>query len=259
VRRRELLELLKSTAYAWFETYRPLIEAADPGLDVSEVDTHYNTILQSTAKSASRNTYLNAIRSATNSLIALRQATLSASAPKSMNEHDDLAPDFSALADDTEMREILVRRWLECCKCVKADAHLAAIVMMGGLLEALLMACADRLPNKARLLGASSAPKDRSSGKTLNYQEWSLDSYIKVARELGWITESARGVAEGLRDYRNYVHPGKEHRHGIILGLNDSSMFWEVVKALARQLLLSASQARGEADTSRDRSGDVKR
>ena len=44
-----------------------------------------------------------------------------------------------------------------------------------------------------------------------------------------------------LTEYRNYIHPEKERRHGVVLALNDSTMFWSVTKALVRQLLLSAS------------------
>lgn len=44
-----------------------------------------------------------------------------------------------------------------------------------------------------------------------------------------------------LKEYRNYIHPEKERRHSVVLALNDSSMFWQVTKALARQLLLSAA------------------
>jgi hypothetical protein len=112
--------------------------------------------------------------------------------------------------------------------------------MMGGLLEALFVARANKLPDKRALVNAVSAPKDKSPGKTLNYQEWMLDSYIKVARELNWITESAKDVADILKEYRNFIHPEKERRHGVVLALNDSSMFWQVTKALARQLLASA-------------------
>lgn len=112
--------------------------------------------------------------------------------------------------------------------------------MMGGLLEALFVARANKLPDKSALVNAASAPKDKSTGKTLNYQEWMLDSYIKVACELNWITESAKDVADVLKEYRNFIHPEKERRHGVVLALNDSSMFWQVTKALARQLLASA-------------------
>lgn len=141
------------------------------------------------------------------------------------------------------MREIITRRWNECRRCVGADAHLAAIVMMGGLLEALFVARANKMPDKNPLIKAKSAPKDKSTGKTLNYQEWMLDSYIKVAHELNWITESARDIADVLKGYRNYIHPEKERRHGVALAFNDSSMFWQVTKELVRQLLISAAAA----------------
>lgn len=138
------------------------------------------------------------------------------------------------------MRDILTRRWNECAKCVGADAHLAAIVMMGGLLEALFVARANKMPDKTPLVSATNAPKEKATGKTVNYQEWMLDSYIKVGFELKWITESAKDVADKLKEYRNFIHPAKELRYGVTLDLNDSSMFWQVTKALARQLLLSA-------------------
>jgi hypothetical protein len=68
-----------------------------------------------------------------------------------------------------------------------------------------------------------------------------LDSYIKVGHELGWITDSARQIADVLKEYRNYIHPAKELRHQVLLAHNDSAMFWQVTKALVRQLLLSAA------------------
>jgi hypothetical protein len=113
--------------------------------------------------------------------------------------------------------------------------------MMGGLLEALFVARANKMPAKDPLINAKSAPKDKATGKTLNYQEWMLDSYIKVAHELKWITESAKDIADVLKEYRNFIHPEKERRQGVVLALNDSSMFWQVTKALVRQLLMSAS------------------
>ena len=170
----------------------------------------------------------------------VRTAALVAPVEKQTANTDDLAPDFSPLAGNQEMRGILTRRWNECAKCVKADAHLAAIVMMGGLLEALFVARANKMPDKAPLTSAASAPKDKATGKTTNYENWMLDSYIKVGFELKWITESAKDLADTLKEYRNFIHPAKELRYGVTLGINDSSMFWQVTKALARQLLLSA-------------------
>lgn len=235
---------LKSTAYAWFNTHRQTIETNAPGLDLTTIDEHYTTVLSSTAKRAAKRTYLDALRECKKALITLRGQSLVAPASITVPETDDLAPDFSPVVGNVDMREILIRRWHECAKCVNAEAHLAAIVMMGGLLEALFVARANKMSDKQPLVDANAAPKDKDSGKTLDYTKWMLDSYIKVGHELGWISDSGKSVADVLKEYRNYIHPAKELRHGVQFEHNDSSMFWQVTKALARQLLMSASKPR---------------
>lgn len=231
---------LKATAQTWFHTHKLVVVAAAPNLDLATVDQHYTAILNATAKHAAKSTYLDALKDAKTALVAARTAALATPIAIPVANTDDLAPDFSPLAGNQEMRDILTRRWHECAKCVNVNAHLAAIVMMGGLLEALFVARANKMADKSPLTNAATAPKDRTTGKATNYQEWMLDSYIKVGCELKWITESAKDVADKLKEYRNFVHPAKELRYGVTLGFNDSSMFWQVTKALVRQLLLSA-------------------
>lgn len=237
------LAALKSTAYAWFKTHRPLVESHPSTVNLTEVNVHYQTILDSTDRFVVKKTYVTAIKQARNALTPIRAALLTSPRALASPDTDDLAPDFSPLAGSEEMREVLTRRWHECCKCVKAEAHLAAIVMMGGLLEALFVARANKLDTKDSLIKAASAPKDKRTAKTLNYQDWMLDSYIKVGYELSWITHSAMQVANILKEYRNYVHPEKELRHRVELAANDSAMFWQVTKQLARQLLMSTTGA----------------
>jgi hypothetical protein len=237
----EAIASLKATALAWFNTHRPVLTSCKIDVDLAAVDAAYKVVLDSTAKKATRTTYLKALLQAKDALVTLRAHVLTAPTILESEITEDTPPDFTPLAGNEEMRIILTRRWDECAKCVNAEAHLAAIVMMGGLLEALFVARANKMPVKAPLINATSAPKDKTTGKTVNYQEWMLDSYIKVGHELKWITNSAKDVADVLKEYRNYVHPEKERRHGIMLGLNDSDMFWVVTKALVRQLLLSAS------------------
>jgi hypothetical protein len=230
---------LKATAQTWFHTHKPIVTTGAPNVDLAAVDACFTTVLNATARYAAKSTYLNALKDVKEALIAARTAALTAPVIASAANTDDLAPDFSPLAGNQQMRDILTRRWNECAKCVNADAHLAAIVMMGGLLEALFVARANKMADKTPLLSATSAPKDKATGKTTNYQEWMLDSYIKVGFELKWITESAKDVADKLKEYRNFIHPAKELRYGVTLDFNDSSIFWQVTKALARQLLLS--------------------
>jgi len=141
------------------------------------------------------------------------------------------------------MQDILARRWVECAKCLAADAYLAATVMMGGMLEALFVARANRLVDKSPLFKSKSTPIDPKTKKPLDLRQWTLAPYIDVAHEVGWITKSAKDVAVVLRDYRNYVHPEKERSHGIVLVSEDAQMFWELTKTFARQLLQSAAKA----------------
>lgn len=237
------LAALKSTAFAWFKTHRPLVQSHPLAVILTEVDSHYQTILDSTDRCVVKKTYLTALFQAKKALVPIRAALLTSPPDLASPNTDDLAPDFSPLAGSEGMRDLLTRRWHECCKCVNAEAHLAAIVMMGGLLEALFVARANKLDNKAALLKATFAPKDKKTGKPLNYQNWMLDAYIKVGLELGWITNSAKQFADVLKEYRNYVHPEKELRHGVQLAGNDSSIFWQVTKELARQLLMRAASA----------------
>jgi hypothetical protein len=232
------LDYVRSVAYAWFNTHRQTIYDRASHVELDAIDYSYKTLLQTTGKAASRKTYVDGLKLARQCLIEARAELLVASTPAAKSE--ETVPDFSFLASDTDMQSVLVRRWKETQKCLKADAHLAATVMMGGLLEALFVARANRLEDKSPLFKAKTTPIDGKTKKPVPLSEWTLRPYIDVGHELGWITRSGKDVAAILRDYRNYVHPEKERAHAIVLGSDDSSMFWEVTKSLARQLLHGA-------------------
>jgi hypothetical protein len=108
--------------------------------------------------------------------------------------------------------------------------------MMGGLLEALLLARINRESNKTPIFKTSKAPKDKG-GKTRPLNEWMLRGYIDVAHEMGWISQSARDVGDVLRDYRNYIHPYKEISHGVTIQGKDAVVLWEVSKSISRQII----------------------
>jgi hypothetical protein len=238
IRGSDQIAMLKTTAQTWFKTHRFSILSLNLSLDISSIDALYNNLLLCTEKSTTRNKYLTLLKELGTALSSCRSNSLVANKPDHLSRTDDQAPDFSRLTSDKNMALILNNRWDECVRCVQANAHLAAIVMMGGLLEALFVARANLLQDKSSLVGATHAPKDKN-GKTINLNEWMLDSYIKVANELEWITDSARGASDTLKEYRNFIHPAKELRYKITLELNDSDLLWQITKALSRQLLLS--------------------
>lgn len=231
------LDRLKSVAFAWFRTHRPGL----PDADLTQADAAYQVVLDSTARHAARSTYVKALKGAKDALVALR-STLAQSMASSSNglaSTSDAPPDFSPLSSDPVMRSILRRRWEEIQRCIAIDANLAATVMMGGFLESLLLARINLASDKRGVFTASTAPRDRNTGKTLPMSDWKLIAMVAVAHELGWITKSAKDVGNVLRDFRNYIHPHKEHTDALVLGAEDVQMFWEVCKAICRQILRS--------------------
>lgn len=70
-------------------------------------------------------------------------------------------------------------------------------------------------------------------------KEWGLKDYLDVAKEVGWIRQSAKDVGEVLRDYRNYIHPEKELSHGITVNGQDTAMFVTVFCSIAEQIIKS--------------------
>jgi hypothetical protein len=233
VRNAEARDFLKATALSWFRKRRGVIAGSVPGDVVERIDQPFRTILESADKAAARSTYVSALKEAKAALAVARGVSL---VPPATGGSDS-APDFSPLAADPEMRTILSRRWDECQRCLGASASLAATVMMGGLLEALFVARANRLSDKSALFKCATTPIDSKTKKPLELKQWTLAPYIDVGHELGWISRSAKDVALILRDYRNYVHPEKERSHGVTLNVDDARMFWDLTKSLSRQLL----------------------
>jgi hypothetical protein len=120
------------------------------------------------------------------------------------------APDVSPLVYTVpELGPVIERRWYEAQKCQHGQAYLAAVVMMGGILEALLLARANLSPAKAHQ--AKAAPR-RKGGGNLPMHEWSAASLIDVAAELSWLKGDRKSFSHGLRDSRNVVHPGTRSR-----------------------------------------------
>ena len=240
VRSAEERQVIKATAHAWFNNHRNVIsELLDDGL-VKPVDDLYRGLLAAGARSTLRTKLLGMIKEIRRKLGVLQADHVIALAapPKArLGATPDIAPRFDPLVSDPKMQVILAKRWQECCICVGSAAPLAATVMMGGLLEGLLLAKINQLPDKAPVFTAASAPIDSKTGKTLQLKEWGLKNYIDVAFELRWITKTTKDIGEVLRDYRNYIHPQKEFSHGITLEPGDAQMLWEVAKSIAKQLL----------------------
>lgn len=237
VRAADEKDRLKAVAFAWFKTHRPQVGS----LNTSAVDAAYQNIMDATARLAARATYRAQFDDAKTALLDMRGRAAIATPAKAAPAVHEAPPAFVGLAGDPTMQAILERRWLEVQQCLVASVNLAATVMMGGLLESMLLARINVAPQKGPIFTAKAAPRDKG-GKTLPLADWKLIAMVEVAHEVGWITKSAKDVGNVLREYRNYIHPHKEHAEGITISNDDARLFWEVCKAICRQLLASVGR-----------------
>ena len=238
VRSMEERSLIKATALTWFSNQRPTISTIAQSSDLREPDELYKSILAAADLASARSRYDSLLKGIKSSLISLRSHCLSAGT--SSRATGNQPPDFAPLIPDLAMQAILNGRWGECVVALSAGAPLAATVMMGGLLEALLLGRIHRESNKSPVFQAANAPQDKN-GKTRPLNEWTLKNYIDVGHDLGWISVSAKDVGEVLRDYRNYIHPYKQLSHGINLTTDDAALFWEISKSISRQVIKSVA------------------
>jgi len=234
---REERSLVKATCLAWFNAHRSKLALLHGDTLFKTIDGVFGNLLESSDRATSRSRYKNDLKALKGNLVRLRsQAVLLPDVPDKV-PHTSPAPDFSKLISDPRMQDILLRRWTETQKCLSAGAYLAATVMMGSLLEALLLARVNGLIDKAPVFSSKCAPKNPKTGKTQPLQEWTLNSYIDVAHDLGWIRGSGRDVSKVLRDYRNFVHPEKEFTHRIVIEQGDAQMFWAIFTQLSEQIV----------------------
>lgn len=148
-------------------------------------------------------------------------------APKALSSLTSVMPDLDRVIRD---------RWLEAQKCQHAGAYLAAVVMMGSILEALLLARAQLSPADA--YQARAAPR-RNDGSQLPVHDWTLNALIDVAAELGWIKLDRKRFGHALRDSRNVVHPWHHVRSGADFDRGTCDLCWQVLKVAADDLVAS--------------------
>jgi len=239
VRSQDELALVKATCLAWFNTTRKELEAWDIVADLPSADQGFERLLRLLDKSSLRSTYLSQLKNLRQHLASLRPTALKSKRRSQGPATFEPAPDFTPLVPDQRMQGILVRRWQETVICLQGGASLAATVMMGGVLEGLLLARLNLMPDKGHAFKAKAAPKDKQ-GKTLALKDWTLQNYIEVAHELGWIGTPARAIGAVLRDWRNFIHPAKEFTEGVSVTQDDAHMFWTVFIQLSKQVLVSA-------------------
>lgn len=153
---------------------------------------------------------------------------------------------FRDLGLDEDLAENLRTRWREATACFESEAHIAALTMLGSVLEGALYAQLYTLGNRA--LNASSAPMNRSNDGSQTpkpLEQWKLVEMIRVAGSLNMLDLTITRHADAVRDSRNLVHPQKQLQDGIIPDAKHVRIALEVVDA-AIDSLVSYANTTGE-------------
>lgn len=124
---------------------------------------------------------------------------------------------FSKLGFDASLQENLEQRWLEMESCAIGKAYLAAVIMLGSILEGALLA--KLMANQVAAINSRNAPKDKN-GKIKPLESWTLAEYIGVSIDLSYVPKSVKKHSHELRDTRNFVHPWKQIQEEI--GVDES-------------------------------------
>jgi len=230
----EVRSHLKAVGFAWFNSYRQGYLKLSSLDALSNLDSEYKILISSAEGAPYKKAVHNLLKRIYKALIELRKQLIDRSLSALSTSY--VPPSFGMLVSDPFMQQVLEARWRECTSCIEADAPVASIVMMGGLLESLLLARVNRETEKQPIFQAKSAPKNREL-QTLPLKDWKLGDYIDVAYELHWISELARDIGEVLRNYRNFIHPYKQAFHKRMLNSEDAKVLWEVFKTIAYQLI----------------------
>lgn len=171
------------------------------------------------------------------SIKRLEKVIIEDSASKSLNKEDEFlkkyfAIDINKLKLDSSISHIIQARLKEIEICVSHDASLAAILLTGSVLEAILLNIATSNPELFN--NAVSAPKD--NGKVRKFHDWTLSNYIDVASEIKILKEDVKQFSYVLRNFRNYIHPYQQMMSQFFPDKHTSLICFQVLKAAMYQI-----------------------
>jgi hypothetical protein len=142
-------------------------------------------------------------------------------------------PNLGRLNIDGQFQQVIEQRISEIHKSLKSDAALAVIFLCGSTLEGLLLDAATK--NSQQFNQAASAPKDKNSN-TKQFHEWTLDSLINVAYEVGLLSLDIKKHSHSLKDFRNYIHPRQQAVQNFRPDAHTAKISWQVLQAAIANL-----------------------
>ncbi|WP_043267474.1 hypothetical protein [Streptomyces sp. CT34] len=141
----------------------------------------------------------------------------------------ELKATMAEIIREARMAALLQRRLDEARTCYVNGAHVAAIIMLGSLLEGVLLTVIQE--RDASLLG----------NKDPDFI--GLKALIGICHKEGWIDVDMERFSQALREYRNFVHPRCEFREAHTPDRDTLTVSWYVVNGALNDLAASQPAA----------------
>lgn len=142
--------------------------------------------------------------------------------------------EVKSLGLDQNVSEIIKARLAEVETCIRNEAPLASIFLIGSIMEGILLGIALTYPkqfNQARC-----APKDTGSTKVRKFPDWTLNNFIDVAAEIGILKHDVKKFSHVVRDFRNYIHPYSQMASQFSPDKQTALICFQVLKAAISQI-----------------------
>ena len=141
---------------------------------------------------------------------------------------------ISKLPIESCLHAIIETRMKEIDKCIENKVPLGCIFLCGSVLEGILNALAMKSP--AEFNYAKASPKEKDSGKVKSFDKWTLENYISVAYELGYIKEDVKRFSHEVQNFRNYIHPYQQFSQKFNPTIDTAVLCAQVVKMAINQI-----------------------
>jgi hypothetical protein len=132
------------------------------------------------------------------------------------------------IVTDQNLVPLLNQRIVEIDKCRATGCYLAAMILLGSLLEGLLLDAAENRPIPEEIWSEPAATAERVR-RANSPDKLTLHTLIYVAHRLGWIDTDAYRIASALREFRNLVHANAQRKViGRVPDEDTVDMYWPV-------------------------------
>jgi hypothetical protein len=146
-------------------------------------------------------------------------------------EPHDLEARVRRLIGDPPTADLLLKRAAEARMCQSSGAYTMAVIAIGSFVEGMLLTMLMERDEECR----NHRFVDQA-GKVVTNRQPNLASLIDTAHVRGWIQLDAKTFMHSVRNFRNYIHPGKELADNPDFDNDSVGLCWAPLQAMLNDL-----------------------